>query len=144
MGMILADHETLWEAGRITPAILVAIALTALAAAFVLHQARRNRRWLSASAGRVAAAGLVLVVIAAAMGIVPREAAGGSAICGPVLFEPIPAEGEACGSVMAGPTTIFAITAVGGLALLAASEVLRRRQSEVVDTPPPGTSRYAS
>ena len=133
MGLV-ADHEGLYEAGRLVPAVIVASALLAL----VVVVARAL--WTSQAGGSepavrsLVAIGFAAAVVGTLAGVMPRQTASGDIICGPVLHV-LRDDSEACASVLRPPTVVTAGPMAAAAVAFVAAGVLVRARRRAVDHP---------
>lgn len=122
---LLADHQTVWEASRLVPALLLAVGLV-LAGALVAVVVRQLSTARSARA--LAYVGVGLVVGSVAVGLIPREAASGYVVCGPVL-NVTGSDSELCGTAMGVlPEIVVAGMSAAAISFATAVAVARRRR----------------
>lgn len=125
---IVADHEGLWDAGRLGRAGVFAVALMLASAGTVILVHRMSA---SMAARRWSYVGLGLMVATVAAGLLPRETDGGYNICGPVLNLGR-TDSEHCAAVMRPLPTIVALALVASVLAFTLAIVLgwRRQDSQ--------------
>ena len=126
------DHEGLYEASRMKPAVGLAVAIVILAVMLTATMARRlGASWQQTTPGQLAIAGLVAATVGAAAGVVPRQTGDGTNICGPVMNLGR-ADNSACSEVLnlLSATVVVALTIA--VVLSTASFVLMSSDQTIV------------